>query len=248
MSSHSTEFGRRAVVAGLAACVAGPARAAGNDDAALRRTLDELDPKAPRAGLTALAGFREDRLSAGAAIDLDTIRRALMVDARLASAGPAERYALQIERRIGERITPAVAHAMLGAEVSALTVRADRQLRALGFARGSTGARFVAAFADLRFLYPDSDAGRDAAVADMNRALAAARARLAPDYPALPPFLLDVAARRMSAADEAARRGGYRVLPTPAAPAPITSIWPISRGGRRGRWSVWLVTRCCPVT
>lgn len=242
MPFRSTELPRRAVLAGLGALAGAPAWAAGDDDAALRRTLDTLDPNAPPAErLARLTGFREDRLSPGAVIDLDTVRAGLAIDARLAEARGAARYALQIERRLGEAVAPALAYQLLDDEVRALSRRADVLLRRLGFPRGTVGARFVAAFADPRFHYPDSSAGRDAAVADMNRTVATERARLAAEFARLPGLVGDVAARRMSPAEEAARKGGYRVLPTRTAPGGY--YVDLADIARRPSWSLVSVAR-----
>lgn len=242
MPSRLTDIGRRAVIAGGAAfAIAARAPAGGDDDAALRQVLDAVDPAVPGVALARLERFHESRLSPGAAIDLDTVRAGLRIDARLAEAGDRERYALRIERGLGEALAPAAAHAMLLAEVAALSARADWLLRRLGFTGNTVGAGFIAAFAEPHFLYPDSTAGRDAAVADMNRVLDAARARLPADYPRLPGFVLDVAVRRMAPADEAARRAGYRTLPTPGSPGAYHVD--LADIARRPRWSLVSVAR-----
>ena len=59
-----------------------------------------------------------------------------------------------------------------------------------------------------RYLYGDDDAGRDKAVADMNAWQALIRPRLAPAFGDLP--IPPAEARRLSAADVAQGRGGYR--------------------------------------
>jgi uncharacterized protein (DUF885 family) len=95
--------------------------------------------------------------------------------------GPAI-YALLLGRLIGETIEPDVAHKLLEAEVDRLQKRADQLLASFGYKGATTGDRFRAAFADAAFLYPDTDAGRDEAVADMNATLAAAKARVKHDF------------------------------------------------------------------
>src|SRR5436189_141674 len=86
--------------------------------------------------------------------------------------------------------------------------RADVLLRGQGLRAGGVAERLRALSKDPRWLYPDDDAGRDRAVAEMNARLAALRPRLAQAFGDLPIPLAQV--RRMSAADVAAGRGGYR--------------------------------------
>ncbi len=131
--------------------------------------------------------------------------------------GGAEYFALLLERHLGTRIDPDEAHDRMADKARALTARADAVLRRLGMTRGSVGARIGAAFEDPRFLYPDDDAGRDRAVAEMNAWLDRVRPRLPLLFGPLPPHCLNVSTRRMSPADEATGRSGYRVLPTPGA-------------------------------
>lgn len=93
-------------------------------------------------------------------------------------------------------------------EIARLSARAERLLRGQGLRRGTVAERITALFADERWLYPDNDAGRDRAVADMNARLAALRPVLPRAFGDLP--IPGATVRRMSAGDEAAGRGGYR--------------------------------------
>jgi uncharacterized protein (DUF885 family) len=61
--------------------------------------------------------------------------------------------------------------------------RADTLLKGQGLRRGSVAERLRALAKDERWLYPDSDAGRAAAVAEMNRRIAAPGLRAAFDGP-----------------------------------------------------------------
>ncbi|HEU4959432.1 MAG TPA: DUF885 family protein [Sphingomonas sp.] len=145
-------------------------------------------------------------------------------------------YALMLERSLGEPIDPAAAHRRLMREWETLAARADRLLAAQGFTRGSVGERFVAMFRDPRWHYPDSSAGRDRAVADMNATLDKARARVPELIGPVPRFCLDVTVRRMSPAEEAARKGGYRIVATPTtAGAYFVDLADIAR---RPSWSL----------
>lgn len=127
----------------------------------------------------------------------------------------AEYYDLLLDRQFGFRGGGAAAHRLFLAKAEELTRTADAVLRRLGRREGTVGERIVAAFRDPAHLYGNDDAGHTRAVADMNRVLAAAKARVPALIGLVPPECLDVAVRRMSPADEAAARGGYRELPTP---------------------------------
>jgi len=163
--------------------------AAAPADAELRAALDALLPRkgssqpSASARLATLAHFRAEALSASAAIDLQTVRAGLAVDQRIEALGGTHggnaHFALLLDRALGEAITPAAAHRVLGDEVRRLSHRAETLLRDLGYRHGTLGARFNAAASDPRFLYSDDAAGRDRAVADMNWRLHTAKARLA---------------------------------------------------------------------
>lgn len=93
-------------------------------------------------------------------------------------------------------------------EIRRLTARADGLLRRQGQARGTVGTRIATLSTDPRFLYADNDAGRDRAVAEMNARLVALRPRLAAAFGGMAIPAAEV--RRMSPADAAQGRGGYR--------------------------------------
>jgi hypothetical protein len=229
----TTGSSRRAVIAGAAALVAMPrmARASPVDDAALRAALDAL----PRGGdavpkLAALERFDPARLSLPARLDLMTVWEGLAVDRQIAmrfpGADPVKGFAaapvierpayfgLLLRRRLGE--APLVAaRRRLEAERDRLLRRTDIVMRKVGHARGTTGERFSALFARPRWLYGDDEAGRDRAVADMNRLLAERRRQVPFAFDAVPAWCLDVHAARMSRAEEQASKAGYRELPQP---------------------------------
>jgi uncharacterized protein (DUF885 family) len=124
-----------------------------------------------------------------------------------------EYFDLLIDRQFGGRDAAAI-HRRVLAKAQDVAGEADELLARLGYAGKTTGERFRAAFRDPRFLYADSEDGRDRAVADMNRWLGRARGRLPRLFESLPPECANVAARRMTPVEEAAKKGGYRVLPS----------------------------------
>ncbi len=123
-------------------------------------------------------------------------------------------YALVLKANLGAAITPAEAHAKGLDACRRLSARADALLRARGLTKGGVGARLTALSRDPRFLYSDDDAGRDRLVADMNRWLDKAKARLPRSFSAIPKGAWATRVSRMSAADEAAARQGYREAPS----------------------------------
>ncbi|HQR89159.1 MAG: hypothetical protein B7Z44_10600 [Caulobacter sp. 12-67-6] len=123
-------------------------------------------------------------------------------------------YALLLKAAMGADITPAQAWDRADAAAKALTARAETLLTAQGLREGTVGARLAALSLDERWLYTDDDAGRDRLTADMNAWLARAVARLPMSFATVAPGSRAVSMRRMSPADEAARRQGYREAPS----------------------------------
>ncbi len=221
-------FSRRQALAGAAMLTLPGIAQASGDDARLKAVLDGL-PKGgePGAKLAALRGFDAGKLGLSAQLDLLTIRAGLAVDVEIArrfagvksiASVPANDratyYSLLLKRRLGE-VSIDAARRRLDAELAGLTQRADAALRAIGRGDGGVGPRLTALIADERFLYPDSDTGRDRAVADMNRILAVRRTRIAEAFDAVPAWCLDVAVSRPARPDEPA---GRRILPEPGKP------------------------------
>ncbi|MDI1365099.1 MAG: DUF885 domain-containing protein [bacterium] len=122
-------------------------------------------------------------------------------------------YGLLLRLNLGMAITPRDAHARALDAAKALTARADVLLKGQGLTQGSVGERLTALSRDNRWLYSDDDAGRDQAAADMNLWLDKAIARLPTAFATLAPGARNVRIRRMSPADEAAGRQGYREVP-----------------------------------
>ncbi|MBW8815998.1 MAG: DUF885 domain-containing protein [Caulobacterales bacterium] len=128
-----------------------------------------------------------------------------------APARAATDYAEALAKAWGAPLDPHTAHAAAAAAVRAAQARADRLLKRIGLAQGSVGSRLRTLSADPRWLYPDDDAGRDRAVAEMNARLAALRPALGAAFGDLP--IAEAQVRRMSPAEVAAGRAGYREAP-----------------------------------
>jgi uncharacterized protein (DUF885 family) len=111
---------------------------------------------------------------------------------------------------------PEASHRRALAQCRLAQQRADGLLRRQGLVKGSVAERLRALARDERWLYPDDDAGRDRAVADMNARLEALRPSLARAFGDLP--IPPAEARRMPAAEAAAGKAGYREAPAAGRP------------------------------
>jgi uncharacterized protein (DUF885 family) len=126
----------------------------------------------------------------------------------LAAPVLAADYAAALAQAYGAPIAPLAAHRKALAAANAAQARADLLLRAQALKAGSVAERLRGLAQDPSGLYADDEAGRDRAVADMNGRLALLRPRLGEAFGDLSIAAADV--RRMSPADVAAGRGGYR--------------------------------------
>ena len=169
------------------------------------------------AGLARAGGAASGDLAAALA------RQGRALDALKAKAGDgagvrfrdaAAYYELVLKLNLGMAVTAAEAHARGLEAARAFGARADRLLRAQGLTRGSVGTRLTALSRDPRWLYSDDDAGRDRLVADMNAWLDKAKGRLPKSFGAVPPGTRTARISRMTRADEAAARQGYRDAPS----------------------------------
>lgn len=144
---------------------------------------------------------------------MPTRRKLLTAAAALAVGAPAHAgdYVERLAAAYGRRIDPQAAHRQALTEARRLQARADRLLRDKGQGRRPVDVRLRDLASQPRWRYPDSDSGRDRAVADMNARLAALRPRLSRAFGELP--IPDAVIRRMSREDEASGRGGYRDPP-----------------------------------
>ena len=91
-----------------------------------------------------------------------------------------------------------------GREISA---RLDALLKAQGFTQGSVGERMRALYADPRQLYPNTDAGKQQAIAYCNDRLAAIRTRLPTVFERLPSYSFEV--RRVPPQTEAGAASAF---------------------------------------
>jgi uncharacterized protein (DUF885 family) len=147
-------------------------------------------------------------------------------------------YALVLKLNTGMDMSPDEAHARGLDAARRFGARADALLRARGLTKGSLGARLTALSRDPQFLYTDDDAGRDQLVADMNAWLDKAKARLPRSFGAIPKGALTAVISRMSAADEAAARQGYRTPPSFDGARPGTYFVDLAAIRSRPHWTL----------
>jgi uncharacterized protein (DUF885 family) len=208
-------------------------------DALARAALDDAARLAPPERLAALRKISRHGLSTGVQLDVAAAVRGAILQAAIAGAGdPSTRYALQLRLQSGTDSTPAEAYGWALDRARVLTARADRLLRAEGLAAGSVADRLRLLARDPRYLYPNDDSGRDRAVAEMNEWLAAARALLSRQFGMIPAAVDHVAVRRMSPAEEAAGKAGYRTLPSVDGSTPGAYFVDLHEIGRRPQWTL----------
>ena len=128
-----------------------------------------------------------------------------------ALAAPPQDYAAALSQAYGGPVEPTAAHAKALAAARIAQARCDELLKGQGLSAGSVAERLRTLAKDARWLYPDDEAGRELAVAEMNVRLTAIRPRLAAALGDLP--IAPAQVQRMPAADVAAGKGGYRVAP-----------------------------------
>ncbi len=95
-----------------------------------------------------------------------------------------------------------------GLEVVAdYTARIDADMNKLGLKGGTVGQRLAAMFKNPKFIYPNTDAGKDQLLADLNKKVQTIRARLPEYFGVLPKANLII--KRVPKYSEAASAGGY---------------------------------------
>ncbi|MEZ5892420.1 MAG: DUF885 domain-containing protein [Parvularculaceae bacterium] len=117
-------------------------------------------------------------------------------------------------------------------EVARITAEMDALLKAQGYTEGTVGERMAKLGAEPRFVYPDTEEGKQKILDDIEGQLAAVNAALPDWFGELPKY--DVVVRRVPAFSEASAPGGYYDSPAPDGSRPgtywinlrDTAIWP----------------------
>ena len=116
-------------------------------------------------------------------------------------------YALALRQFTTTDYPPDKIHALGLAEVARIGAEMDALLKAQGLAQGSVAERIQALTRDARFLYPNTDAGRQQALARYREILDQVNARMPEYFRTLPPTRLSV--ERMPIAEEKGSAGAY---------------------------------------
>jgi uncharacterized protein (DUF885 family) len=116
-------------------------------------------------------------------------------------------YALSVQAATTTDMTPDQIHQTGLDMVRELTARTDALMRRQGLTRGTVGERFRGMYTDPRFHYPNTDAGKNKLLADLNAQVEVIRAKLPQYFGALPKTPLEI--KRVPPFIEAGAPGGY---------------------------------------
>ena len=172
---------------------------------------------------------------------IDSLRSQSSHDAGIgARPGGEAYYELCLRFQTSTGLTPREAHQVGLDQVAQIEALADPLLRARGYTEGSVGARLTAFGKDPQYIYPNTDDGRAALLADLNRQVAAVEAKLPDVFERLPRARVEV--RRVPVAIELGSPRGYAQSPSLDGSRPgayyinliDTAIWP--------RWSLPTLT------
>lgn len=135
-------------------------------------------------------------------------RNAAVHEAGIGARRDGERYydlCLRFQTSTG--LDPQEAHQLGLDQVAQIQALADPLLRERGYADGSVGARLTAFGQDPRYLYPNTDEGRDQLLADLNAQVEAVTARMPEVFARMPRARVEV--RRVPPAIELGAPRGY---------------------------------------
>lgn len=129
-----------------------------------------------------------------------------------AQPGGDEFYAYSV-RQLGDTdLTPAQIHQIGLDEVARISKEMEQILKANGYTEGSVGDRMAQLNEEERFLYPDSDAGRQQLLDDLNGYIKAMDSRMAEQFGARPPYAVEV--RRIPVEIQDSAAGGQYTSPS----------------------------------
>ena len=123
-----------------------------------------------------------------------------------------EYYADSLTAWTTSPLAPAEIHKLGNAAVADCASQLDALMKRQGLTRGSVGERLRALFEDPKLRYPDTDAGRQRLLAELNARVQTARSRLPQYFGVLP--RAGVVVKRVPAYMEAVRPGGYYQPPS----------------------------------
>ncbi len=117
-------------------------------------------------------------------------------------------YAWSLRHATTTDMTPAEVHRLGLEQVALLNARLDEAFKTQGMTKGAPWERLRALFADPRFLYPNTDAGKARLIADLNLKVEAVQAKLPAWFGVLPRAKVQI--RRVPPAIEAGASSNYQ--------------------------------------
>jgi uncharacterized protein (DUF885 family) len=117
-------------------------------------------------------------------------------------------YAVSLKNWTTTDLTPAEVHRQGLEQVKLLNARLDEAFRKEGLTKGAPWQRLRALFADPKFLYPNTDAGKAKLIADLNGKVIAVQAKLPAWFGTLPKARVEI--RRVPPAIEAGASSNYQ--------------------------------------
>jgi len=118
-----------------------------------------------------------------------------------------ELYRLSLQSYTTSDMAPEEIHRTGLELIAQQSAQVDAILKSQGYSKGSVGQRLRELYDDPKFRYPNTDAGKDKLLADLNIQVKAMEARLPQYFGTLPKTPLDI--RRVPKATEAGAPGGY---------------------------------------
>ncbi|NKJ44697.1 DUF885 family protein [Novosphingobium sp. SG720] len=118
-----------------------------------------------------------------------------------------ELYRLSLQSYTTSDMAPEEIHRTGLELIAQQSAQVDAILKSQGYTQGTVGQRLRGLYDDPKFRYPNTDAGKDKLLADLNRQVEAMEARLPQYFGTLPKTALNI--RRVPKAIEAGAPGGY---------------------------------------
>jgi uncharacterized protein (DUF885 family) len=120
-------------------------------------------------------------------------------------------YAASLRFNTTTKLTPEQIHKLGLDQAKAILARLDGLLKKQGLTKGSVGRRIASLYRDQRYMFPNTDEGKVAAIAYCNDRLDAIRPRLPRAFRRIPPYAFEV--RRVPVATEAGAASAFSQSP-----------------------------------
>ncbi|MBU1619923.1 MAG: DUF885 domain-containing protein [Gammaproteobacteria bacterium] len=177
--------------------------------------LKELSAEAKQQYLTSAALLVEQQVQAGYRQLAATVRAELpkaRTESGIWAQPNGEKFYAWSVKQLGDtELTPEQIHQTGLDEVARISQEMDSILKAQGYAEGTVGARMTALNGEARFLYEDSDAGRQQVLDDLNTYIAEINQRMPELFATKPPYPVEV--RRIPVEIQDSAAGGQYSSP-----------------------------------